>query len=291
MLKKLSFFALVALAAASCNNKESHPECQIPVNVHLYGLSVSQEEFDETKAVQDAADYTSINNLTVAFYSGSTEVAKVTQIRGNTSSYETFGEFSFSLPMGSYTMVALAYKTTDDSPFELTSPTSAAFTGAHALETFASTQTVNIDNTSAVDVGAVLNRLVSKLVVQSSDGKTANVSKIRMSFSAGAKAFNPSTGLATSNTGFSNTVPISAAVGAASNSASYLFLVSDEQKINVTIESLDEDGNTLFSKTVPNVSFKRNRKTILTGALYTNDALGGSFQIETAWEDDSNVNF
>lgn len=281
----------MALAAASCNIKEDRTGCVAPVTVHLEGFSISQEDFPTTKASQSAADYTSINNLTVAFYSGSTEVAKVTRIRGNSSSYETFGEFSFSLPMGSYTMVALAYKTTDDSPFELTSPTSAAFTGARALETFASTQTVDIGNTSAVDVGAVLKRLVSKLVVQSSDGKTANVSKIRMSFSAGAKAFNPSTGLATSNTGFSNTVPISAAVGATSNSASYIFLSSDEQEIDVTIESLDADGNTLFSKTVPNVSFKRNRKTILTGALYTNDALGGSFQIETAWEDDSNVNF
>lgn len=140
MFKKLSFFALVALAAVSCNNKESHTECQVPVNVHLYGLSVSQEEFDETKAVQDAEDYTGINNLTVAFYSGSTEVAKVTQTREDATSYETFGEFSFTLPMGSYTMVALAYKTSENTSFSLTSPTAATFIGDHVYETFASTQ-------------------------------------------------------------------------------------------------------------------------------------------------------
>ena len=71
---------------------------------------VLQEEFDETKAVQDAEDYTGINNLTVAFYSGSTEVAKVTQTREDATSYETF----------------------------------------------ASTQAVNIENTSAVDKEVLL---------------------------------------------------------------------------------------------------------------------------------------
>lgn len=137
----------------------------------------------------------------------------------------------------------------------------------------------------------MLNRIVSKLEVHSSDGKAAGATNIRMSFSAGAKAFNPTSGLATSDTGFSNTVPISSAAGATSNSVSYIFLASDEQEIDVTIESLDADGNTLFSKTVPNVPFKRNRKTILTGALYTNDAVAGSFQVETAWLDNENVNF
>jgi hypothetical protein len=86
-------------------------------------------------------------------------------------------------------------------------------------------------------------------------------------------------------------VPISAAVGNISNSASYLFLTADEQNINVTIETLDADGNTLFSKTVENVPFKRNRVTKLTGAMYTNDALSGTFQLETAWLSDYNADF
>ncbi len=46
-----------------------------------------------------------------------------------------------------------------------------------------------------------------------------------------------------------------------------------------------------FQKTVPNVPFKRNRRTILTGAMYTNDAVKGSFQVENAWLGNENVNF
>ena len=129
------------------------------------------------------------------------------------------------------------------------------------------------------------------LTVVSTDGKTADVSNVRMTFSAGGKDFNPTTGLALTNTGLTNTVGNSAAVGATSTSSTMFFLNSDEQNIDVTIETLDAGGNTLFSKTVTNVPFKRNRVTKLTGAMYTNSGVDGAFQVETAWLDEYNANF
>ena len=71
----------------------------------------------------------------------------------------------------------------------------------------------------------------------------------------------------------------------------FLFLATDEQNINVTIETLDADGAVLFTKTVNNVPFQRNRVTKLTGAMYTNEALSGTFKVETAWLDEYNANF
>ena len=111
-----------------------------------------------------------------------------------------------------------------------------------------------------------------------------------MTFSAGGKAFNPTTGLATVNTGFSNTVSVSAAVGTSSISNTNFFLATDEQTMNVTIETLDNDGNALFTKTVENVPFKRNRITKLTGSLYT-AGLTTAFLIEPTWVSEHNVAF
>lgn len=124
-----------------------------------------------------------------------------------------------------------------------------------------------------------------------SDGKTADVSNVRMILSSGGKDFNPTTGLAITTTGLTNTVGNSAAVGATSTSSTVFFLNSDEQNIDVTIETLDADGAVLFSKTVTNVPFQRNRVTKLTGAMYTNEALLGTFKVETAWLDEYNANF
>ena len=150
---------------------------------------------------------------------------------------------------------------------------------------------MTISNTNAVDISATLNRIVSMLTVTSTDGKTADVSNVRMTFSAGGKDFNPTTGFAFTNTGFANTVGNSAAVGSHSTSSTCLFLLTDEQDIDVTIETLDADGAVLFSRTVNNVPFKRNRKTILTGPMYTNTGVTGTFQVETDWLTGTNLDF
>lgn len=295
-MKKNMILAGIALLFAACSNNENdfnfnNSNELAPVKVHVSGFTVNQEEFPTTRAVQDVADYTGVKAITLAFYSGSTEVYKHEQVRGALEEGETLGEFECSLSMGSYKMVVIARGQGDNDGFTLTSPTEATYAGDHSRETFACTQVVNITNTSAVDISATLNRIVAKLQVISSDGRTANATNVRMTFAAGGKNFNPTSGLATANTGFANTVPISAAVGSTSSSTSYAFLATDEQNVNVTIETLDADGNTLFSKTVEDVPFKRNRITKLTGAMYTNEALGGAFQLETAWLTDENVAF
>ena len=259
------------------------------IKIHVNGFSVEQEDISGAK---DAiADYSGVNAVTLAFYTtDGTEQYQVTQLRNDATTYTTFGDFDLSLPMGSYTMVVVAYKTQDDSPFVLTGPAAAAFTGAHAFETFATTQAVNITSTSDVNLSATLSRIVAKLQVLSTDGKTANASSIRMTMSAGGKDFNPATGLATSNTGFANTVSISAATGSTSNSISYLFLATDEQTMDVAIDVLDSDGNSISHREVSDVPFKRNRLTKLTGSLYSTDA-GSAFQLSTAWLSDTTITF
>ena len=297
-MKRLFFMAGLVLLFAACSKEsedmvnDAQMEVAVaPVKVHVSGFSVSQEDFPTTRTAQNVADYTGVKAVTLAFYNGSTEVLKHEQVRGALEEGETFGEFECSLPMGSYTLVVIARGQGDGDVFTLTSPTEAAYTSDHSRETFAYTQVVDINSTSAVDISATLNRVIAKLQVFSTDNKTSNANSVRMTFAAGGKAFNPTSGLATANTGFVNTVPISAAVGSTSNSVSYLFLATDEQDIDVTIETLDGEGNTLFSKTVQNVPFKRNRVTKLTGAMYTNNSVNGGFKLNADWLPDYADNF
>ena len=297
------FAAFVLLAATSCSNEsvngvdndvESQQTALAPVTVSVSGFAVSQEEFSggTTRASSSVTSYDGVKSLTLAFYIGTTETYKVTQTKGTLEEGKTFGEFSLGLPMGSYTMVVIGHGLNDGEPaITMTSPTSATFGENPARETFVTTQAVNITNTDAVDISATLSRVVSKLQVQSSDTRTNPAYSVRMTFAAGNKSFNPTTGLATDNSGFSNAVAISTAVGATSLSNSYLFLATDEQTMDVTIETLDEDGNVVFSKLVEDVPFKRNRVTKLTGAMYTNSSVSGGFQVETDWLDEYNDTF
>lgn len=284
---------LLTIIFAACSNSNdivNNNDEFAPVRVHVDGFSVTNEEFPTTRVAENVADYSEVNAITLAFYSGNTEIQKVTQLKSDNTTYTTFGNFSLSLPMGSYTMVVLAYYTNENSVLTLTSPTEATF-NVRARETFAKTQAVNITTTEAVDISTTLNRIVAKLQVVSSDGKAADVTNVRMTLSGGSKSFNPSSGLATDNGGIINTVGNSAAVGTNSTSLTYLFLTSTEQTMDVTIETLDAQGNTLFSKTVTNVPFKQNRVTTLTGAMYTNPGVSGAFQVETGWLTESSVPF
>lgn len=295
MKKNLIFAAMALLLTTGCSqesaNEVNNNDTLVPVTVHVDGFSVSQEDFAPTRTPSSLENYSNVNAVMLAFYEGSTEVYKTVQLKTDATTYTTFGSFSLSLPMGNYTMVAIAYNNHETGSFGLTSPTAAAYAGEHAFDTFVKTQTVNITNTTPVDISATLNRINSLLKVVSTDGKTADVTNVRMTLSAGGRSFNPTTGLATVNTGFANTVSTSTNTGTTTSSLTYFFLADDEQTLNVTIETLNAGGDVLRTTTVNDVPFKRNRRTILTGPMYNDVNLAGSFLVETDWLDDLTIPF
>ena len=299
-MKQKFFFAGLILLFAACSkesinvvdNAQTEETTTAPVRVHVSNFAVEMGDFPAaTRTVQNVGNYDGVKAITLAFYKGNTEVYKHEQVSDALEEGETFGEFSTTLPLGTYKMVVIARNYKKGDVFTLTSPTEAAYTST-SRETFAYTQEVNITNGDAVNLSATLNRIVAALQVNSSDGRTADATNVRMTLSAGGKSFNPTTGLAIVNTGFAITASISATVGTVTSSGTYFFLASDEQTMNVTIETLDSDGNTIFSKTIQDVPFKRNRYTVLTGAMYTNEAAStSSFKLETGWLADHNDNF
>ncbi len=129
------------------------------------------------------------------------------------------------------------------------------------------------------------------LKLVSTDGRPAEATKIRTTYSGGSKGFNPTTGLATDDLGFSQTNNPAASVGATISVNIYPFLYTDEETMTVTIEALDASDNVLITKTVPNVPLKRNRQTTLTGAVYTPGSSTAGFQLETDWLPGTTVTF
>ena len=300
MKYKHVFFAAFMLLAASCSNDESldssvnlsSEQAAAPVTVSVSGFGVEQGDFSGTTRATAVGSYNGVQVLTLAFYKGNgTEQVKVTHTKGSMPEGKTFGEFTTTLPIGSYTMVVLGYKLYDDDALTLTSPTQAEWTVGAPRETFAVTQEVNVTNTTALNLSATLSRIVACLQVVSSDGRTMNVDKVRMTFAAGGKRFSPTSGLATLNTGSVSIVSVNDAEGATSTSTGYVFLATDQQEMSVTIETLDSEGNTIFSKTVNDVPFRRNRITKLTGAIYGASAEAGSFQVNTEWIGTVNMDF
>ena len=301
MKKHLMMAAIALLAATGCTNESVETEvanqkATAPVTVRVSDFSITTEEMPSgggtTRSAVNPASYDGVGAIDLAFYSGGTEVFKTTQIKSDGTTYSTFGEFECNLPVGNYTMVVIGRGYFDGDVFTLTSPTVAGYTSERARETFVKTQAVNITSADPVNLSATLNRIVAKLEIISTDTRIDGVGKIRTTYSAGGKSFNPTTGLATSNTGFNLTNTPSAAVGATIDVGSFVFLATDEQTVNITIDVLDTNEDVMFTKYVANVPLKRNRQTVLSGPLFTSTAITSSaFQVETDWLPDNTVNF
>ena len=291
-------FAGMILLAASCSSESdvtvSTPESgKALVNVRVDNFTIELEEFASTRgatrATSPLADYSNVKAITLAFYDGTEEVYKATQLRADATTYTTFGEFSTPLSIGSYTMVVLGYGS--ESEISLTSPTAAAYTSDKGRETFVATQTVNVTSTADLNLTAELSRVVTRLKLQSTDNMPTNVAKVNIQVSAGGISFNPTTGLATVNTGFTNEITATSGFGQSASFNTYFFLASDEQTVNVTITVLDASDNVLFNKTLTSVPMKRNRCTIVTGKLFSSSATASAFTITADWLTDHVVEF
>ncbi|MBQ7708809.1 MAG: FimB/Mfa2 family fimbrial subunit [Bacteroidales bacterium] len=262
----LLILAAVLLSAACA--KSGEPDGVAPVTVRVSGIAVSQRDFTKADPVEE---FDSVTALTIAFFkSDGSLYLKQTQLLADTSTYEYFGELSVPLPHGRYTLVVLGYNSTSE--LSLTSPTQAAFITDQVRETFAYSTSVNISNTDDLMLIPVLQRVVSRLEIVSKDKLPERVASVKVTFADGSKRFNPSTGLALDNDGAITIEAPSSAVGAVNTTLAYIFLSTDEQTMNVTITTLDASNNEIYSKTVSNVPFKRNRITTLTGRIFTGDA-------------------
>ena len=303
-MKKLNglFAAMMLLAAMSCSNEseENVSDAQVvsdnpvPVRVHVDGFSVTQGEFEATaltRAATAPASNEGVKAITLVFYTsdGTKQKYCSTQLKEDASTYETFGSFSLPLPAGSYKMIVLGYNS--DYPVVFNSMTDVVFGEDKSRETFCYTRDVTIEEGTPVDLTATLDRIVTRLNVQSTDNRTAEATQVRISLSKGGRGFNPITGFATSDAGFVNVATTSTAVGATTRSTINFFITEEDETMDVTIETLDDSDNVLFSKVVTGVPFRRNRTTVLTGAMYHFGDAAGAFTLETEWDTNYNKDF
>ena len=294
--------AFAVVTFSSCSNTEEvlnqvelgrGMTAPVRVQVNDFAMSVDDIPNAQTRAAVNPASYSQVQVMTLVFYaSDGTKMFEDTQLKTGDSHYTAFGTFSCDLPIGSYTMLVIARDSVDGDEFALTSPTAAAYTSEKVRETFCKTQSVSVTSSAALDLSVTLDRIVPQLVVYSTDARPAGVDKIRTTYGAGSKSFNPTTGLAVGNTGYSlvNTIN-KTAVGATIGVKNFVYLSTDEQSVTITLEALDAEDNVLITKVISDVPLKRNRKTTLRGPVFTPSASTASFQLETSWLEGNTVNF
>ena len=296
---KSIMLAGIILLAQSCSQKaaeeNNQDEVKTPVRVHVSDFSFSNENFPDaqTRAGDDPNNYTAVKAIDIAiFAAGNKQVYAATQIKDDATTYTTFGEFECSLSVGTYTMVAVARNRSDGDKFTITSPTQAAYTSERARETFCCTQSITVTGTAPVDISPVMNRVMAQFQLLSTDQAPSAATTLRTTYGAGSKSFNPTTGLATDDNGFSVTNRVVPDDDDGTIFVySIVFLAANEETMPVTVEALDANQSVLISKTLPKVHFKRNQITKATGAVFTPGTSNFSFLLNTDWLPDENITF
>ena len=313
----VALFVSAVFGLGSCSDAEGVMNSEIegssgcvPVRVHVSDFSFSVDDFPGTvdpstssgtvgpstssgtagtRGAVDPGSYNGLKAMTLAFYSADgSEVSKITQEKGSS---EDFGDFSLTLPLGSYTMVVIGRDVLEGDVFSLTSATVAGYTSERVRETFCAKQSVAITSSAAVNLDVTLNRIVAQLTIRSTDGRPEGASKIRTTYSAGGKMFSPSTGLAIEDTGFSVVNTPSGAVGDKIGIKNFVFLASNEQVMDITLEVLDAADNVLITKEVKDVPLARNKMTTLSGALFTPTDVMIGVSVEKDWLPEETITF
>lgn len=286
----------LSLLFAACSNESEQPivvenpvedsVTVVPIKVHVNEFTTTMTDFDEARVLTrgvDPKDYDNLKAITLAFYDvDNKEVYKKTQVK-NDGSVISFNDFTAGLPIGHYTLLALGYFYSNSDEFVLTSLTEAAFTSDKPRETFALSQDVTVASGNPLQLEITLKRLTPKLTIRSTDVRSASVKRMRTTYAKGGKRFNPTTGYALDDNGFAQTQSANTDDANLLKIASYPFLASESDNIDVTIEALDANDQVLFTKHIPAVPLKRNAETTISGPIFTTSSSTIGISLDTDW--------
>lgn len=216
----------------------------------------------------------------------------------NVGSDNDFDHVVCPLHVGKYTFVAVAHKSKLlDSPVAtVTSADESLLTESYVPKfVFAKTMDVTVAGNTTQNVTMEFGkRITTSFNLKVKDDYPDEVTKVRLTANSSKPkattpfAFSPATGFAPSDLSYTNTII------RAENLSSFtgkdiglnFFLTSDEQKMDIVINMLNDADEVLYTRTLSNLTFRRHSTTRATGTFFT-ASVTTTFDFDT--EDDTNI--
>lgn len=297
--KALLLLSLVALFSCSSDEDATTATELEPttVNVTFTGLDISITPDQKANSPLRAS----------AMQSGVTRIAfKVFDATGKEvysedkkyGSDNDFDHVVCPLHVGKYTFVAVAHKSKPlDSPVAtVTSADESLLTESYVPKlVFAKTMDVTVAGNTTQNVTMEFGkRITTSFNLKVTDAYPDEVTKVRLTANSSKPkatspfAFSPATGFAPSDLSYTNTII------RAENLSSFtgkdiglnFFLTSDEQKMDIVIDMLNDANELLYTRTLSNLTFHRHSTTRATGTFFTASTTT-TFDFDT--KDDTNI--
>ena len=264
-MKKLFLLASI-IALASCTNKVAEPTGEmVTVNVNMSGFAVETEQM--SRATAPVSDY--CTHLDIWLYESGAEVHAAHQV----STDEGFGTLTLTLNNSkTYTIYAVAHKA--DGPATLSNGV-ISWPDDKVTHSFFVSQTFT--PTSGMELNLTLDRIVAQFSFNTTDAKPDYVKKMRFTINGVYDRWNVSTG-GTHQLDRVSTVTINSTRDDGSFTCNiYAIVTSENTNHDILVESLDATDAVRESHLLQDIPLCNNKRTIATGAFFTNAPTGFSF--------------
>ena len=285
-LMMMAAIAAVGMTLVSCSSdNENLVEDGQPGKAHVrlmcgMGVSVSPMRVPMTRAVLSANDK-ELTDLYILDYDKST--GKLLQVLHQTSDAPDFAEPDLTLDYGEHVLKVVATRSTEPTLWDagnntwqvepniltpITSTQPVMLTSTKTSDTFGAEKEVSVGVGTATTVDIALDRLVAKLVINSTDVFPDDCTTITLDLQE-YSILSWTTMDVTEAVNNQRIADVTNLRGTTGTVFSYFVLApKDGYQTDITLTTNRTDGNPYSTITVPGVMLERNKETTITGPIY-----------------------
>lgn len=292
-------FVVGILSVCSSESNSVDENALVPVQVTFSGLDVSVVP-DGSRGLTTRATASEAKVDRIAFTVFDANGKNVYSVEKEDPKVVDFDKVKCLLHVGTYKFVAVAHKakTAESKAAVITSPTVATLGETNVPSSVYSKVTdITVSGNTTQEVKIEFGkRITSSFDLKVTDPYPNEIETVEIIFNpskdqaANPYAFNPSTGFAASvltyNVAYNSKSLKNSSFTDYTLSAS-LFLTAKEQKMNVTINMKNVKGETLYTRTLNDVTFRQHTTTIAKGTFFSSQ-VSSSFTFDTT--DDTSIN-
>lgn len=289
-MKKILFASILALACTSCehynlseieNENTEQTQQTKHFTFHLKGdFAKSFEDMTRAATRLENDNSAKITDVWVLDYDAT---GTLLQTIHQTTADSNFGSPSIDLTLGHHDLKLIA------SRGETPSVTASAISWSKVRDTYALNYPIDVTTTSNGNRAPELPRMVSGIKIVISDEVPTTATKLQITYKRSNSLALPSLTPSAVAT-YTQEFDITALQGyTGTNVSAFTFCPSDIET-DVTITALKSDNTKLSEVTVPGITLKQNRMSVLTGNLFSSQS-SISFLLSTDWDEDDNHSF
>ena len=271
----LTAAASLALTTSCSNDSTSGIEEQQKGNVKISFNITNYMQYNMDEVTRASSSLSNLAHLALAVFDSE---GKLVNENIQTNGEKEYGNFTTTLPYGTYTLVFLGYNKDNEVIFH--SPPDISFSDNYVPNCFSAAMSLTVDANTTPTQNITLKRAVGAFQVVCTGGVPDEMTVMNYTAFGGGTSLNAITGHATEVKPRTGSIrrPSSASITSKDKFTFtiYSFLPADECTMQFDITAMTDEDTEIKSRSFADVPMKLNHMSIYTGNFFKNDVEGNT---------------